>query len=204
MAMRIHWLRRFGHKPLIGKRLDSELHFHLEQQIADYVASGVPPAEARRRANLEFGSVEGFKEECRETRWENQLDTFIRDFRFALRGLLKDRRFAFVSIFALALAIGASTAMFSVVDNALFEPFPYKDQGSLVVVHIRDLDQYENDRTVFTMPEIQEIRTQNTVFESLANNQQDDVIQMGTEASMRLDGNFVTPGSLALLGVPAL
>src|SRR5580704_11828881 len=160
----MRWLRRLGHKPLVEKRLDSELHFHLEQQIADYIASGLSPAEARRRANLEFGSVEGFKEECREARWENQLDIFIRDFRFALRGLLKDRRFAFVSIFALALAIGAATAMFSVVDNALFEPFPYKDQGRLVVVNIRDLDQNENPRGMFTMPEIQEIREHNTVF----------------------------------------
>ena len=200
----MRWLRRIGHKPLAEKRLDSELHFHLEQQISDYLASGMSPAEARRRANLEFGSVEGFKEECRETRWENQLDIFIRDFRFALRGLLKDRRFAFVSIFALALAIGASTAMFSVVDNALFEPFPYKDQRRLAVVHVRDLDEKDNSRGLFTMPEIEEIRKQNKVFEDTASNQQDDVIQMGTEASMRLDGNFVTPGSLDLLGVPAL
>jgi putative ABC transport system permease protein len=200
----MRWLRRLGHKPLVEKRLDSELHFHLEQQIADYIASGLSPAEARRRANLEFGSVEGFKEECREARWENQLDIFIRDFRFALRGLLKDRRFAFVSIFALALAIGASTAMFSVVDNALFEPFPYKDQKRLVVVHIRDLDKTEDYRSFFTMPEIEEIRKQNNVFEDSAGNQQDDVVQMGTDTNLRLDGNFVTPGSLDFLGVPAL
>ena len=108
----MRWLSRLGKKPLVEKRLDSELQFHLEQQIADYIASGASPEEARRRANLEFGGVERFKEECRETRWENQFDIFIRDFRFALRGLLKDRRFAFVSIFALALAIGASTAIF--------------------------------------------------------------------------------------------
>ena len=202
--MGMRWLRRIGQKPLVEKRLDSELHFHVEQQIADYIASGMAPAEARRRANLEFGGVERFKEECREARWENQLDIFIRDFRFALRGLLKDRRFAFVSIFALALAIGASTAMFTVVDNALFEPFPYKDQKRLVVVHIRDLDKSEDYRSFFTMPVIEEIRKQNSVFEDTASNQQDDVIQMGTEASMRLDGNFVTPGSFDFLGVPAL
>jgi putative ABC transport system permease protein len=197
-------LTRLWQKPAAETRLDSELQFHVEQQVADYMASGMAPAEARRRANLEFGSVEGFKEECRETRWENQLDIFIRDFRFALRGLLKDRRFAFVSIFALALAIGASTAMFSVVDNALFEPFPYKDQKRLVVVHIRDLDKTEDYRSFFTMPEIEEIRKQNSVFEASAANQQDDVVQMGTDTSLRLDGNFVTPGSLDFLGVPAL
>jgi len=200
----MRWLRRLGKKPLVEKRLDSELQFHLEQQIADYIASGMPAEEARRRATLEFGGVERFKEECRETRWENQFDIFIRDFRFALRGLLKDRRFAFVSIFALALAIGASTAMISVVENALFEPFPYKDQRRLVVVHIRDLDEKDNSRSFFTMPEIEEIRKQNTVFEDTASNQQDDVVQMGIDASLRLDGNFVTPGSFDFLGVPAL
>jgi putative ABC transport system permease protein len=200
----MRWLRRIGHKPLIEKRLDSELQFHLEQQVADYIASGISPQEARRRANLEFGGVERFKEECRESRWENQLDIFLRDFNFAVRGLLKDRRFAFVSIFALALAIGASTAMFSVVENALFEPFPYKDQRKLVAVHIRDLDQEDNYRSFFTMPEIEEIRKQNNVFEDTASNQQDDIVQMGTDTSLRLDGNFVTPGSFDFLGVPAL
>jgi len=77
-------------------------------------------------ACLEFGGVERFKEECREARWEHHLDILVRDFRFALRGLAKDRRFAFIAIFALALGIGASTAIFSVVYNALFEPFAYK------------------------------------------------------------------------------
>jgi putative ABC transport system permease protein len=200
----MRWLSRLGKKPLVEKRLDSELQFHLEQQIADYIASGTSPEEARRRANLEFGGVERFKEECRETRWENQFDIFASDFRFALRGLVKDRRFAFVSIFTLALAIGASTAMFSVVENTLFEPFPYKDQGRLVVIHIRDLDEKDNSRNFFTMAEIEEIRKQNSVFEDTAANQQDDVVLLGTETSMRLDGNFVTPGSFDFLGIPAL
>jgi len=197
-------LTRLWKKPAAEKHLASELQFHVEQQIADYIASGLSPVEARRRANLEFGSVEGLKEECRETRWENQLDIFIRDFRFALRGLLKDRRFAIVSIFALALAIGASTAMFSVVENTLFEPFPYKDQRRLVVVHIQDLDEKDNTRSMFTMPEIEEIRKQNKVFEGTAGNQQDDIVQLGNDTNLRLDGNFVTPGSLDFLGIPAL
>ena len=90
----MRWLRRLGHKPLVEKRLDSELHFHLEQQIADYIASGMSHAEARRRANLEFGNVEGIKEECREARWENRLELLLHDIQFALRGLRKNSRFA--------------------------------------------------------------------------------------------------------------
>src|SRR5215472_16753717 len=102
----MRWLRRITQRALSEKRLDSELQFHLEQRTADYIAEGVPPEEGRRRAVLEFGGVELYKEECRDTRWENQLDVFGRDFHFALRRLLKERRFALVSIFALALAIG--------------------------------------------------------------------------------------------------
>ena len=90
------------------------------------------------------------------------------------------------------------------MENALVEPFPYRDQRNLVVVHIRDLDQSENSRSFFTMPEIQEIRQQNSVFESIANNQQDDVISRGSESSTRFDGNFVTQGSFDFLGVSAL
>lgn len=200
----MRWWRRFTQRALTEKRLDFELQFHIEQRTEDYIAEGIPPEEARRRAMLEFGGVEVYKEECRETRWENQLEIFVRDFRFALRGLIRDRRFAFVSIFALALAIGASTAMFSVVENALFEPFPYKDQRRLVVVKILDLDQGDgNWRSFFTIPEIHEIREQNHVFESTASNLQDDIISLGSDISMRLDGNYVTPGSFDFLGVPA-
>jgi putative ABC transport system permease protein len=198
----MRWLSRIGKKPLAERRLDAELQFHLEQQIADYVNSGMAPEEARRRASLEFGGVEQVKEDCRETRWENQLDVFRRDFSFALRGLLKDWRFAFVAIMALALSIGASTAMFSVVDNALFEPFAYKDAGRLVITKVVDLEHTDDYRGLFTIPEIQEIRKQNHVFESVAANLQDDIVNMDGENSLRLGGNYVTPGSLDVLSVP--
>lgn len=198
-------LARLWQKPAAEKYLASEMQFHLEQQVADYIASGMTREEARRRANAEFGGVELYKEECRDTRWENQLDILVRDFRFAFRGLLKDRRFAFVSVFALALAIGAATAVFSVVDNALFDPFPYKDQSRLAVVHIRDLDQSEfSGRSFFTIPEIQEMTKDNHVFESVANNLQDDIIEARVDGNFRFDGNYVSQGSFDFLGVPAL
>src|SRR5215470_7532874 len=111
------WLRRFTQRALSEKRLDSELQFHLQQRTADYVAEGIPPEEAHRRAVLEFGGVERFKEECRETHWENQADILGRDFRFALRGLMKDRGFACIAILALALGIGFSTIVFSIFYN---------------------------------------------------------------------------------------
>src|SRR5467141_2633780 len=172
----MRWFRRLWQKSLTERRLDSELQFHLEQQIADYVASGLPPCEARRRASLEFGGVERFKEECREARWENHLEILARDFRIAFRGLAKDRRFAFIAIFALALGIGASTAIFSVVYNALFEPFAYKDSRHLVTVRVRDMDQPDHWRGVFSFDEFREFRKQSQIFDSAVANLQDDIV----------------------------
>jgi putative ABC transport system permease protein len=137
----MHWIRRLFQKSRSEKALDQELRFHLDRQITDYEAAGISPEEASRRARLEFGGVERVKEEVRDTRWETHLDNLFRDFRYALRSLRKDRRFTFIAIFALALGIGATTVMFSIVYNLLFDPFPYKGADRLMVVNIHDLEQ---------------------------------------------------------------
>src|SRR5438552_10305524 len=120
------WLSRFLHKSRSENHLDKELRFHLERQIADFLAAGMSADEARRRARLDFGGLERVKEEVRDTRWETRLDSLFRDFRYAFRSLRKDRRFVLTAILALALGIGATTAMFSLVYNLLIDPLPYK------------------------------------------------------------------------------
>ena len=198
----MRWLPRLWKKSLSEKRLESELQFHLEQQIADYVASGMSPAAARRRACIEFGGIERFKEECREARWENHLEILARDFRFALRGLLKDRRFAFISIFALALGIGASTAIFSVVENAFLEPFPYKDSRHLVSIRLHDKDQADRWRGAYLFAEVQELMKQNHVFDAMVANLEDDIVYTAGDSNLRLAANYVTPGTFEFFGVP--
>jgi hypothetical protein len=116
----MNWVRRAFHKSQAQRSLDKELQFHLDCQIADYVAGGMAPDEARRRARLEFGTLDRVKEEVRDTRWETHLDNLFRDFRYAIRNLRKDRRFAFIAIFALAVGIGAATVVFSTFYNLLF------------------------------------------------------------------------------------
>src|SRR5262249_7214501 len=131
------WLRRLFHKRLTEKRLDAELRFHLEQKVRDYVAAGFSPEEARRRANLVFGGLEQIKQDCREARVENHVEDFLHDFRYAFRSLAKDRRFALVAVFALALGIGATTVMFSVLYAVMVDPFPYRDFRRAVVLGMR-------------------------------------------------------------------
>jgi len=205
-----HWLRRLWQKPLVERRLDSELQFHLEQQIADYIAEGMTREEARRRAHMEFGGVERFKEECREARWENHLELFYRDLKSTLRGLRKDPRFTIVAVMALALGIGASTAMFSVLYNALVAPFPYKDQGRLVTMRIRDLDRRggsEDDgdfRGLLSYRELMEYKQQNRVFDGLIANCEIDVVYDSGANNSYMAANYVTPGTFELYGVAPL
>ncbi|MGA2097640.1 MAG: ABC transporter permease [Candidatus Acidiferrum sp.] len=206
----MRWLRRIWQKPLVEKRLDSELQFHLEQQIADYIAAGMTREEAQRRANLEFGGVERFKEECREARWENHLELLYRDLQSTLRGLRKDPRFTIVAVMALALGIGASTAMFSVLYNALVAPFPYKDQGRLVTLRIRDLDRRgssEDDgdfRGLMRYRELLEYKQQNHVFDALVANCEFDVVYDSGGNNSFMAANYVTPGTFEMYGVEPL
>src|SRR5467141_5252392 len=131
----MNWLRRLFHKSRSESQLDKELRFHLEQQIADNIAAGLPPQEARCRAQQDFGGLDRVKEEVRDTRWETHLESLARDLRYALRNLRKDRRFSLIAILALALGIGASTIVFSVAYNVFFHALPYKDFGRSVVIN---------------------------------------------------------------------
>src|SRR5277367_5296254 len=88
----MNWLRRLLHRSRNESQLDKELRFHLDQQIADYVAAGMSLDEARRRAQQEFGGIARVKEEVRDTRWETHLENLFRDFRYSFRTLRKDQR----------------------------------------------------------------------------------------------------------------
>jgi putative ABC transport system permease protein len=165
----MRWIRRTFQKSRTESELDKELRFHLEQQIASYIAAGITPEEARRRANLEFGGLERVKEEVRDTRWETHLDNLFRDIRYAFRTLRKDRRFALIAIFALALGIGATTVVFSVAYNVFFHALPYKNFDRSVVIY-RQTFETANPRTLpswFSPAEIRAFREHNQVFEDM-------------------------------------
>ena len=165
----MNWLSRLFHKSRAESELDKELRFHLEQQVTDNLAAGMSAEEARRRAQQEFGGVERVKEEVRDTRWETHLDSLARDFRYALRNLRKSRRFSLVAIFALALGIGASTVVFSVVYNVFFHALPYKAFDRSVVFEIRNTANAAGSkgRSYFSPAESRAIREQNHVFEDM-------------------------------------
>jgi len=114
--------------------LDEELRFHVQQSTERNVASGMTPEEARRQALIEFGGVERAREQTYEQRPGWWLGTVAQDMRYALRGFRRNPVFTIAVIATLAVGIGATTAVFSVVDRILFRSLPYAQDNRLVSV----------------------------------------------------------------------
>ena len=112
--------------------LSEEIEFHLEQAIATRIAAGMEPAEARRQALIEFGGIEPTREECERQRPAWWIGTVIQDVHYAFRGFGRNPLFTISVLITLALGIGATTAVFSVVDRILFRPLPYADPSRIV------------------------------------------------------------------------
>ena len=131
--------------------------------------------------------------------------TLGQDIRYALRNLRKTPGFAIVAVLTLALGIGASTAIFSVMENILMEPFPYPDAQRFYSVQIHDTERNEpGGRSAFSGPEYLDYVEQNHVFDRVIANDQLDVLYRSGEGTQMLKGHYVTPGTFEFLGMPAL
>ena len=127
-------LRSLFWRAAVEQELDEELQYHLDREIEQNIAAGMNREEARHAALRSIAGLTQRKEECRDMRGLNLIDSLQRDFRYSLRQLRKNLGFTFTAVFVLALGVCASVSIFSFVDAALIQPLPYRNPARLLGV----------------------------------------------------------------------
>jgi predicted permease len=197
----MRWYGRFFRRGLTERQLDAELRFHLEQQTADYVAAGMTPEEARRRARLEFGGLDQVKEECRDVGAARFMETLLQDVRYGVRILRRNPGFTAVAVLTLALGIGANAAIFSFVDQLLLRPLPFPEADRLVSLCYGSMQSSDIYNGSVSLPDYVFYRDHSTTLAALAAYTETDVAWRLGDHQVRLPGEIVSYNYFSVLGV---
>jgi len=134
----MRWLQKLSstgraalRRPQVEREMDTELAEHLECEVRELRARGVPEAEARRRARATMGRLDSIKEECRDSRGTAGWESLKQDLAFGLRLLVKHRTFSSIALVTMALGIGSTTAVFSLIDGVFLRPLPFPEPERL-------------------------------------------------------------------------
>ncbi len=154
---------RFFRRSQVEDDMDEELRSHIQHRADDLERSGLDRAEAERRAHIEFGGHERFKEESREAIGGNFIETLTRDVLYSVRVLRKSRGFTIAAVLTLALAIGANAVVFSVLNALILRPLNVPQPESLYTI------EHASDKSlVLSYPDYLDLRDRNHSFEGLA------------------------------------
>lgn len=195
-------LRAFFRKDTLDREMSEEMKHHIELQTQLNLARGMNADEARYAAQRQFGGMEQIKEQVRDQRGGAWLEEVGRDLRYGARQLRKAPGFATVAILTLALGIGATTAIFSIVNSVALQPLPYADSGRLVeILQVRASDQREFAPMVDTVEELQK---HTSLFASIAASTGMHGNLIGVDYPARIFGNSVTQNYFSTLGVQPL
>jgi hypothetical protein len=135
------------HRSADDRDIADEVEHYLDEATAAHLARGLPAEEARRAARMELGGVTRLREQVRGYGWENGVETLFADLRHGAHRLRAERGFTTVAVLTLALGLGGTTAVFSVVNPILFEPLPYPDAGRITMLREMGADGSPVDGT---------------------------------------------------------
>lgn len=195
------WLRALFRPGAVERELDEEVRHHLELETERNVRAGMDPRRARRKAMVDFGGEERFKEQAREERRTRPLEDTLADLRYGLRQLRRHPGFTMVALLSLALGIGANTAIFSVVNSVLLRPLPFQEPDRIVVLE----EWYGGSGTPnFSPADFLDIRSQMASFDHVAGFRGHAVSYLGTNGPERVQIQSVSPGFFEAFGAEPL
>jgi predicted permease len=189
----MNWFGRLFRRGSQEADLDAELHFHIEQRIADLKLSGLSEEQARRRARLEFGGTEQVKEDCRDARGTGWVEDLWQDLRYGLRLLRRSPAFTLVTVITLALGMGATTAILTLVNTFALRRLPVRDPDS--IVHIWMETDGGERLPLFSYRDYLEYRERNhTLADLVASNKVTAVLGNAPPGPASNDGSTLAPG----------
>ncbi len=195
-------LSNFVTRQNADQRLQEEIAEHLAFQTEENVRAGMPPAEARRQAALKLGSAEAIREHHHAEQSLPLIENLLFDLRYAVRMLVRSPGFSFIAIATMALGVGATTAIYSVIDATLLHPLPYPNPAELVRIQ-DDLSGVGAQNVGISVPEWRDLQSSG-IFQSVSfSGTGADVNLTGSEQPERLSYKHVTPNYFAVLGVEA-
>ena len=191
------FVRGVFRRSAVERDMAEELNFHVDARAADLAAAGASPEEARRRARVEFGAAESYKDECREARGLRLLDDLRATLRYAVRTLTRTPAFAAMAIISLALGIGANTVVFSVVNALVLKPLPV-DQPERVF--FLQFGSGANHPTT-SFPNYRDLRDRSTSFDGLVGYRITPINLENGGSPVRTWGYLATGNYFDVLGV---
>jgi predicted permease len=180
--------------------LDQDIRDHIERETRDNIERGMTPAEAHRQAMLTFGNVALAKEDTRRVWGWTWLDDARQDIRYAVRTLRKSLAFTTAAAATLALAIGANTAMFSVLNAVLLRPLPYRSPEQLAMLWTEDPTQNLREGRS-ALWDVEQWRGQSQTFAEMATFDSVSTVLTGDDGVEQMVGASISPNLLPLLGV---
>jgi putative ABC transport system permease protein len=198
-------LRGFLSKYRHDDDFDDEIRQHLDLLTEKFVKLGMSREKAAVAARRQFGNTTLLQEDRRDLQTLTSVEALCLDLRYAVRTLWRNGAFSAVSIATLGLGIGAATAIFSVIDNVLLTPFPYKDARHIVFPRIHGAQQGQDDgRQGYTATEVLEFAENNHVFDGTTAANEDLILYKHGGGTEQFDGVDVTPGTFEFFGMSAL
>jgi putative ABC transport system permease protein len=205
----LHDVRAFVRGRLTADDLSDELETFVEASVAHKMQSGLSRAEATGAARLEMGSTLAVRDAVGDVGWTATWEAAARDLRYGVRSLARNGSFTLAAVTTLALGVGITTAVFSIVNTVLLQPLPYQESDRLVRIVERAAPRTAGQpllrRTSMTWSEILEWRARSTTLSELAYTISPPITLMRTaEGSARLSGALVSPNLFSTLGARAL
>ena len=184
----------------MNREIDDEISSHLAEATDEYIRQGLSPEEARQAARRSFGGVTQTTEVYRQVRSFVWLEDLMRDVRHACRTLGKSPAFTTAAAATLALAIGANTTMFSVLNAVLLRPLPYRAPEQLAMLWTEDPAQNLREGRS-ALWDVEQWRTQSQSFADMATFDAVTTTLTGAEGTEQIVGASISPNLLSLLGV---